>query len=143
MGSLAKDEMVTSTTLLSAAPVQSDEQETRANRLYQVVCVRAPASYVSELLDAMSLKSALLLVVDDCHLYSKVPECPPGAALLVKAAGSKGELPLCAAAMVPPEVGLVQQNDSPPLVAAYIVLPEVYTPLTVLLPKPLVVVLFV
>ena len=31
-------------TLLSAAPDQSFEQLTRASRLYQVVCVKAPAS---------------------------------------------------------------------------------------------------
>jgi hypothetical protein len=56
----------------------------------------------------MSLKPVLLPVVDDCHLYSSVPECPLGDALLVKADGSKGLLPLCAAAIVPPEVGLAQ-----------------------------------
>ena len=60
------------------------------------------------MLEAMSVKPALLLVVDDCHLYSKVPVWPLAAALLVKAAGSKGLLPLCAAAIVPPELGLVQ-----------------------------------
>jgi hypothetical protein len=64
---------VTSSTLLSTAPVQPDLQETLANRLYQVVCVRDPASYAAELVEAMSLKPALLLVVDDCHLYSSVP----------------------------------------------------------------------
>jgi hypothetical protein len=60
---------------------------------------------MSELLEEISLKPALLLVVEDCHLYSNVPVCPLAAALLVNAAGLKGELPLCAAAMVPPDVG--------------------------------------
>jgi hypothetical protein len=35
---------VTSSTLLSAAPVQSDLQDTLASRLYHVVCVREPGS---------------------------------------------------------------------------------------------------
>jgi hypothetical protein len=86
---------------------------------------------MSELLEAISLKPELLLVVEDCHLYSNVPVCPLAAALLVNAAGLNGELPLCAAAMVPPDVGLVQgcvQDDTPPLVAAYTVLAEAYTP---------------
>ena len=39
------------------------------------------------MLDAMSLKPVLLLVVDDCHLYSMVPDSPLAALLLVKAAG--------------------------------------------------------
>ena len=46
------------------------------------------------MLETMSLKLALLLVVDDCHLYSSVPVWPLGAAELVKATGSKGLLPL-------------------------------------------------
>jgi hypothetical protein len=65
---------VTSSTLLATAPDQSAAQLTRASRLYQVVCVRDPASYVAELLDAMSLKPEALLVVEDCHLYSSVPD---------------------------------------------------------------------
>lgn len=73
VGSVAMEDTVTSSTLLSAAPVQSDLQETLASRLYHVVCVREPASYVSELLEAISLNPALLLVVEDCHLYSSVP----------------------------------------------------------------------
>ena len=99
--------IVTSSTLLSAASVQLAQVD-RASRLNQVVCVSAPALYVSVVAPTMSLKPALPLVVDDCHLYSRVPVCPLAATLLVKAAGSKGELPLCAAAMVPPVVGLVQ-----------------------------------
>jgi hypothetical protein len=35
---------VTSSTLLSAAPVQTELQETLASRLYHVVCVREPGS---------------------------------------------------------------------------------------------------
>ena len=99
---------VTSNTLLSAAPVQSAEHDTLANRLNQVVCVNAPASYVAALLEEISLKPALLLVVDDCHLYSNVPVSPLAAALLVNAAGLKVLVPLCADAMVPPEVGFTQ-----------------------------------
>ena len=74
-------------TLLSAAPLQSLKQSTLANLLNHVVCVKALASYIAELLEAISLKPALLLVTDDCHLYSSVPVCPVGAAVLVKAAG--------------------------------------------------------
>jgi len=99
---------VTCNTLLATAPVKSAEQLTLAKRLNQVVWVNAPAVYVSTLLDAMSTKPELLLVVDDCHLYSIVPISPLAAALLVKAAGVNGLVPLCAAAMVPPEVGLLQ-----------------------------------
>jgi hypothetical protein len=73
--------------------------------LYHVVCVRVPASYVAEVAPEISLKPVLLLVVDNCHLYSSVPVWPLAAALLVKAAGSNPVTPLCAAAMVPPEVG--------------------------------------
>jgi hypothetical protein len=80
--------------LLAAAPVQSAEQSTLANRLNQVVCVNELASYVAELLEAISLKPALLLVVEDCHLYSNVPVSPLAAALLVNAAGLNGEVPL-------------------------------------------------
>ena len=40
------------------------------------------------------------------------------------------------------DVPALVDMPKPPVVAAYIVLPETYTPLTVLLPKPLVVVLF-
>ena len=103
---------VTSNTLLSAAPVQSAEHDTLANRLNQVVTVNAPASYVAALLEDISLKPALLLVVDDCHLYSKVPVSPLADALLVNAAGLNGEVPLCAAAMVPPLVGLIHPSDN-------------------------------
>lgn len=53
----------------------------------------------------MSLKPVMSLVVEDCHLYSSMPLWPLAAALLVKAAGSNGLLPLCADAIVPPEVG--------------------------------------
>ena len=80
------------------------------------------------MLEAISAKPVLLLVVDDCHLYSNVPVSPLAAALLVNAAGVNGFVPLCAAAMVPPEVGLVQveddpeQKDKPPSQAAYTVL---------------------
>ena len=52
----------------------------------------------------------MLLVVDDCHLYSNVPVSPLAAALLVNAAGLNGEVPFCAAAMVPPEVGLIHDT---------------------------------
>ncbi len=70
------------------------------------------------MVDAMSLKPALLLVVEDCHLYSSVPEFPLATALLVKAAGLKGELPLCAAAMVPPDVGFPHTVTSRTLLSA-------------------------
>ena len=114
---------VTCNTLLSTAPVQSTAQDTLAKRLNQVVWVNALAVYVAELLEAISAKPALLLVVEDCHLYSIVPVSPLAAALLVNAAGVNGLLPLCAAAMVPPEVGSIQvdaegQNDKPKDVAA-------------------------
>ena len=99
---------VTSNTLLSAAPVQLLLQDTLDKRLNQVVTVNAPGVYVAALLDAISLKPALLLVVDDSHLYSIVPVCPLAATLLVNAAGVNGIMPLCAAAMVPPPVGLTQ-----------------------------------
>jgi hypothetical protein len=99
---------VISITLLATAPVQSAEQDTLAKRLNHVVWVNAPAVYVAALVDVMSAKPELLLVVDDCHLYSIVPVSPLAAALLVKAAGVNGLVPLCAAAIVPPEVGLIQ-----------------------------------
>ena len=60
------------------------------------------------MLEAISAKPALLLVVDDCHLYSNVPVSPVAATLLVNAAGLNGDIPLCAAAIVPPLVGLMQ-----------------------------------
>ena len=96
---------VTSITLLAAAPVQSAEQETLAKRLNQVVTDNAPAVYVAALLEAISAKPVPLLVVDDCHFYSKVPVPPLAAALLVNAAGVNGLLPLWAVEIVPPEVG--------------------------------------
>ena len=104
---LEQEIIVTCSTLLSTAPVQSLLQETLAKRLYQVVCVNAPAVYVAALLEAISAKPVLLLVVEDCHLYSNVPELPLGPALLVNAIGLKPLTPDCAAAIVPPEVGLV------------------------------------
>ena len=85
---------VTSNTLLATAPVQSAEQLTRAKRLYHVVTVNEPASYVSVLLDEISVKPVVVLVVEDCHLYSKVPDCPLAATVLVKVAGSNGLVPL-------------------------------------------------
>ena len=99
---------VTSNTLLATAPVQSAEQLTLAKRLNHVVWVNALDVYVVALLEAISAKPVLLLVVDDCHLYSNVPVSPLAAALLVNAAGVNGFVPLCADAIVPPEVGLVQ-----------------------------------
>jgi hypothetical protein len=127
--------------LLSTAPVQSAEQLTRAKRLYHVVTDKEPASYVSVLLDEMSVKPVLLLVVEACHLYSTVPVSPLAAALLVKAAGLNGLVPLCAAAIVPPEDGGVhagaEQDDTPPAVDAYTVLPETCIEVTTRLPKPL------
>ena len=82
--------------------------------------------------------------MDDCHLYSKVPDCPLAAALLVNAAGLNGLMPLCAVAIVPPEVGgMHEQDDKPPSVAAYTVVADAYTPFTILLPKPFEVVLLV
>jgi hypothetical protein len=102
---------VTSSTLLSTAPIQSAEQLTRAKRLYHVVTVIEPASYVAALLDDMSVKPALLLVVEDCHLYSSVPVSPLAALLLVKAAGSNGDVPLWAAAITPAPVGFTQATD--------------------------------
>ena len=98
---------VISITLLATAPVQSAEQDTLAKRLNQVVTVNAPAVYVVALLEAISAKPALLLVVDDCHLYSTIPVCPLAATLLVNAAGLNGLVPLCAVAIVPPDVGLL------------------------------------
>ena len=95
----------TSNTLLATALLQSAEQVTLAKRLNHVVCVNAPASYVSELVEVISLKSVVALVVDDCHLYSKVPNCPLTATVLVNAAGLIGLIPLCAVAIVPPAVG--------------------------------------
>ena len=47
-------------------------------------------------------------MVDDCHLYSKVPVSPLAATVLVNASGLNGMMPLCAVAIVPPAVGLVQ-----------------------------------
>jgi hypothetical protein len=85
---------VTPSTLLSAAPDQSLAQFTLANRLKKVGTVNVPASKTAELLEAISLKPALVLVVEDCHLYSRVPVCPLAAALLMKGAGSKGNEPL-------------------------------------------------
>ena len=41
-------------------------------------------------------------------MYSIVPVCPLAATLLVNAAGVNGLMPLCAVAMVPPMVGLIQ-----------------------------------
>ena len=43
-------------------------------------------------------------------MYSSVPVSPLAALLLVKAAGSNGAVPLWAAAMVPPVVGLVHPD---------------------------------
>ena len=68
----------------------------------------------------MSLKPVLLLVVDDCHLYSMVPVSPLAALLLVKAAGLNGYVPLCAAAITPALVGFTHNTvtSSTLLVAA-------------------------
>jgi hypothetical protein len=96
---------VTSSTLLAT---YDEAQSTRAKRLYHVVTVRGPASYVAALLIAMSLNPELLLVVEDCHLYSIVPVSPLGALALVKAAGLNGDIPLCAAAITPALVGFTQ-----------------------------------
>jgi hypothetical protein len=65
--------------------------------------------------------------------------------MLVKAAGSKGEVPLCAAAIVPPEVGFVQAAhfDKPLSVATYIIVAVAITLLTKLFPRPFAVVLLV
>ena len=62
-----------------------------------------------ELLEATSANPEELLVVEICHLYSRVPVWPDGSALLVKAAGTKPEQIVCAPAMVPPPVGLAQE----------------------------------
>jgi hypothetical protein len=62
----------------------------------------------------------LLLVVDDCHLYSMVPVSPLAALLLVKGAGLNGYVPLCAAAITPALVGFTHNTvtSSTLLVAA-------------------------
>ena len=62
------------------------------------------------MVDAMSLKPVLLLVVDDCHLYSMVPVSPLAALLLVKGAGLNGNVPLCAAAITPALVGFTHNT---------------------------------
>ena len=41
-----------------------------------------------------------------------MPVSPLAAALLVKAVGLNGEVPLCAAAMVPPAVGLIHDTGA-------------------------------
>ena len=51
----------------SAAPLQSVLHVTLASRLYHVVCVRSPGSYVAELLLGIGKKSEELLVTDFCH----------------------------------------------------------------------------
>ena len=56
----------------------------------------------------MSVKPALLLVVEDCHLYSSVPVSPLAALVLVKPAGSNSVVPLWAAAITPALVGFTQ-----------------------------------
>ena len=63
---------------------------------------------MAELLEAMSVKPVMLLVVDFCHLYSSVPVCPAGEVVFVNRAGSKGEQPVWLSAMAPPLVGLAQ-----------------------------------
>ena len=60
---------VSSITFDSAAPDQSGEQLTLAIRLNHVVWVVIPALYEAELLPAISVNPAVLLVVDTCHLY--------------------------------------------------------------------------
>ena len=65
---------------------------------------------MAELAPEISEKPLDELVVDDCHLYSKVPVYPTAPAVLVNSAGSKGEEPLCAAAIVPPELGFTPQG---------------------------------
>lgn len=78
---------VATSTFEATAPVQSCMQSTLASLLYQVVWVMAPGLYEAELLTAISVKPVLLLTVDCCHLYSRVPVCPVGTAMLFKAAG--------------------------------------------------------
>ncbi len=61
-----------------------------------------------EVAPEISEKPVVELVIEDCHLYSRVPVCPVGSEVLVKALGLKGEVPVCEVAMVPPEVGSTQ-----------------------------------
>ena len=56
----------------------------------------------------MSLKPVLLLVVEDCHLYSMVPVSPLAALLLENDVGSNGAVQFCGAAITPALVGLTQ-----------------------------------
>ncbi len=91
-----------------AAVVQSLLQVTLASLLNQVVLVRAAGSYVVEVAPVISENPVVELVVEDCHLYSRVPVCPVGSEVLVNALGLKGEVPVCEVAMVPPEVGSTQ-----------------------------------
>ena len=69
---------VISMTFDSANPVQSVMQSTLAIRLYHVFCAISPGLKLAVLLPAMSVKPVVLLVVESCHLYSRVPVCPEG-----------------------------------------------------------------
>jgi hypothetical protein len=66
----------------------------------------------------MSAKSAEELVVELCHWYSKMPKWPAGNDALVSEAGVVPKQMVCAAAIVPPVVGLahgVYPNIKSPL----------------------------
>ena len=77
--------------------------------MYHVVAIKLSGALIAEFEEAISAKLlAVALVVDHCHLYSSVPVCPEAAAMLVNAAGVVPEQMVCEAAIVPPEVGLVQ-----------------------------------
>ncbi len=82
------------TALEVAAVVQSLLQVTLASLLNQVVLVSAAGSYVVEVAPEISEKPDVELVMEDCHLYSRVPVCPVGRDVLVKALGLNGEVPV-------------------------------------------------
>ena len=81
-------------TLDAAAPLQSDAQVTLARRLNQVVRVMSPGSNVDALVPSISVNPDTSLVVDCCHLYSKVPLRPDAPDWLVIIAGLNGIHPV-------------------------------------------------
>ncbi len=68
--------------------------------------------YPALLLLAISLNPELELVVDDCHLYSRVPVLPEAPAELVNADGVVLIHIVCAAVIVPADVGLTQFENA-------------------------------
>lgn len=77
------DRTVISITLDSPETGQVPSHVTFDNRLYQVVCVSASGLYPVSEAPSMSTNPEDEPVVDFCHLYSSVPLCPDGNALLV------------------------------------------------------------